>query len=597
MANGGDVIFNFKGDNKELNNSIKNATNALKSIGKTSIKAMGVATGAVSAAFVGMVTSSVKARGEIEQQIGGTEAVFGKYSKNIQEMAKKSYKSMGTSANDYMATINKMGSLMKGSGITNKKAMDLSSKAMQRAADVASVMGISIESAMESIAGAAKGNFTMMDNLGVAMNATTLEAYGLQKGLKKTYKEMSNAEKIQLAMEMFLEKSAFAAGNYRKENDTLAGSISTLKAAWSNFLSGAGDLGQVVEAVTGAVNIIIKTVSEAIPSIINNFILYLPQLMETGKTLINSLISGITQNIPFLTETTVTIIQTIVDWITQNLSQIMNSGIEITISLINGISEIIPDLIPKAAEAVTTFAEALVDNSDKIIDSSTKLMEALGDGLIKSIPKITEKAPTIIGKLVLAIVKNYPKVQGAGLSLIFKFISGIVTAVPKLTEKIATIIANAIKQFISSVPKFAMAGKNIVEGIWAGIGDKAQWLFEKIKGFKDAVLNKFKSFFGIHSPSTLFRDELGVFMAQGIGEGFTDEMSSVSKQMNKAMASVGFGDMFELSPTLNKTMSSNTNVNVQVINNMETDLLGNLVNNIKTYSNGAKNDYNYGMSY
>jgi phage-related protein len=597
MANGGDVIFNFKGDNKELNNSIKNATNALKSIGKTSIKAMGVATGAVSAAFVGMVTSSVKARGEIEQQIGGTEAVFGKYSKNIQEMAKKSYKSMGTSANDYMATINKMGSLMKGSGITNKKAMDLSSKAMQRAADVASVMGISIESAMESIAGAAKGNFTMMDNLGVAMNATTLEAYGLQKGLKKTYKEMSNAEKIQLAMEMFLEKSAFAAGNYRKENDTLAGSISTLKAAWSNFLSGAGDLGQVVEAVTGAVNIIIKTVSEAIPSIINNFILYLPQLMETGKILINSLISGITQNIPFLTETTVTIIQTIVDWITQNLSQIMNSGIEITISLINGISEIIPDLIPKAAEAVTTFAEALVDNSDKIIDSSTKLMEALGDGLIKSIPKITEKAPTIIGKLVLAIVKNYPKVQGAGLSLIFKFILGIVTAVPKLTEKIATIIANVIKQFISSVPKFAMAGKNIVEGIWAGIGDKAQWLFEKIKGFKDAVLNKFKSFFGIHSPSTLFRDELGVFMAQGIGEGFTDEMSSVSKQMNKAMATVGFGDMFELSPTLNRTMSSSSNVNVQVINNMETDLLGNLVNNIKTYSNGAKNDYNYGMSY
>ena len=67
--------------------------------------------------------------------------------------------------------------------------------------------------------------------------------------------------------------------------------------------------------------------------------------------------------------------------------------------------------------------------------------------------------------------------------------------------------------------------------------------------------------------------------------------------MNRAMATVGLGDMFELSPTLNRTMSSSSNVNVQVINNMETDLLGNLVNNIKTYSNGAKNDYNYGMSY
>ena len=65
-------------------------------------------------------------------------------------------------------------------------------------------------------------------------------------------------------------------------------------------------------------------------------------------------------------------------------------------------------------------------------------------------------------------------------------------------------------------------------------------------------------------------------------------MGKVSKQMNRAMATVGLGDMFELSPTLNRTMSSSNNVNVQVINNMETDLLGNLVNTVRTYSNGAK---------
>jgi hypothetical protein len=35
-------------------------------------------------------------------------------------------------------------------------------------------------------------------------------------------------------------------------------------------------------------------------------------------------------------------------------------------------------------------------------------------------------------------------------------------------------------------------------------------------------------------------------------------------------------------------------VNVQ--NNMELDPLGQLVNNIKTFSGGAKNDYNWGAS-
>lgn len=597
MANGGDVIFNFKGDDKNLNNIIKNATGALKSIGGIALKSMGVAATAVTGALVGITTASVKARGEIEQQIGGTEAVFGKYSKDIQEMAKKSYSSMGTSANDYMATINKMGSLMKGSGIDNKTAMDLSSAAMQRAADVASVMGISTESAMESIAGAAKGNFTMMDNLGVAMNATTLESYALSKGIKKSYKEMENSEKIQLAMQMFLDKSAFAAGNYKKENDTLAGSITTLKASWSNFLSGAGDLGQVVGAATGAVNTIVRTASEALPSIISNILTYLPQLMETGKTLLNSIISGIMQNIPQIIATTTQIIQTILTWIIDSLPQIVSAGVEIIVSLIKGLSSMLPKLIPQAIDAIMTIEEGLVDNADKIIEAGIDLIMALAEGLMNATPRLLEKAPIIIGKLVTAILRNLPKLLSTGIQLIGKMATGLVQAIPKVVSAIPKILKALLDGLKQGLTSFKDVGINMVKGIWNGIGDTAQWLFEKIKGFKDAVLNKFKSFFGIHSPSTLLRDQVGVFMAQGIGEGFTNEMSSVSKQMNKALAKVGFKDMFELSPTLNRTMSSSSNVNVQVINNMETDLLGNLVNNIKTYSNGAKNDYNYGMSY
>ena len=105
----------------------------------------------------------------------------------FKKQGEEAFSKMGVSANDYMATINKkMGALMQGSGIEQERAMDLSA-AMQRAADVASIMGIDINSAMDSIAGAAKGNFTMMDNLGVAMNATTIESYALSKGIKKSY--------------------------------------------------------------------------------------------------------------------------------------------------------------------------------------------------------------------------------------------------------------------------------------------------------------------------------------------------------------------------------------------------------------------------
>ena len=120
---------------------------------------------------------------ELQQNLGGTEAVFQEYASDLQNIAQSAYKNMGMSASEYMATANKMTSLFKGSGMDIKTSMDLTTTAMQRAADVASVMGIDTEWAMESIAGAAKGNFTMMDNLGVAMNATTLQAYKIKKGI------------------------------------------------------------------------------------------------------------------------------------------------------------------------------------------------------------------------------------------------------------------------------------------------------------------------------------------------------------------------------------------------------------------------------
>ena len=246
---GGSVEFEFKGNTKDVESKASGLKE--KIVKMTKLAGVGLAsTGSEALTILTKVTkSAVKAHGELEQQIGGTESVFKQYASTVQNDATKAFETMGISANDYMAYMNKMGSLMKGSGIDTKKAMDLSSQAMQRAADVASVMGISTDEAMNAIAGAAKGNFTMMDNLGVAMNATSLNAYALEKGLKKTYQQMSQGEKVELAMQMFMEKSADAAGNYAKENKTFAGSLSTVKSAMANLLSGAGTVDQAIHAI------------------------------------------------------------------------------------------------------------------------------------------------------------------------------------------------------------------------------------------------------------------------------------------------------------------------------------------------------------
>lgn len=194
--------------------------------------------GAVVAAAATAVKSAIPLGMELEQNLGGTEAVFGEYAESVQTLAETAYKNMGLSASDYMATANKMGSLFQGSGLKQVQAMELSTQAMQRAADVASVMGIDTSMAMESIAGAAKGNFTMMDNLGVAMNATTLSAYALEKGINFNWNTASNAEKAELAMQMFFERTEQYAGNFAREaSSTLAGSFGRMKTNIQDILA------------------------------------------------------------------------------------------------------------------------------------------------------------------------------------------------------------------------------------------------------------------------------------------------------------------------------------------------------------------------
>lgn len=95
-------------------------------------------------------------------------------------------------------------------------------------------------------------------------------------------------------------------------------------------------------------------------------------------------------------------------------------------------------------------------------------------------------------------------------------------------------IVSAIVNTIKSIPgEMLSIGKDIVKGLWNGISDMTGWVIDKIQGFGESVLGGIKDFFGIHSPSRVMRDEVGKYMAQGVGVGF--EKNIPVKQMTKSM--------------------------------------------------------------
>ncbi len=100
-------------------------------------------------------------------------------------------------------------------------------------------------------------------------------------------------------------------------------------------------------------------------------------------------------------------------------------------------------------------------------------------------------------------------------------------------------LVRKITSTIADLPhKMADSGRNLVEGLWNGITGAGDWLKSKISEFGSGIIDGFKESFGIHSPSTVMRDSVGKFLAQGIGVGFTDEISSVKNDVTQAFSAV-----------------------------------------------------------
>ena len=76
------------------------------------------------------------------------------------------------------------------------------------------------------------------------------------------------------------------------------------------------------------------------------------------------------------------------------------------------------------------------------------------------------------------------------------------------------------------------------------------------------------------------------------GEGYINGIESMKDALMNATM-----DTFVMSPQMLGTASTNFSPNVIVNNQItnNTDPLGQTVSQIKTFSNGAKQDYNYGM--
>ena len=336
-----------------------------------------------------------------------------------------------------------------------------------------------------------------------------------------------------------------AADKYKEVNaDVIAANE-----AQANLNQALNDLGAIAEPIMTT----LKTMAAGLLTTITPFV----QLIGEGLTgalngtsgaadtlalglngLITTALQKIVEIAPFIIETIVAIIPTLLTEILGKLPDILQTLLTVITQVAQSLADMLPTLIPIIIDTIILLAETLLDNIDMIIDAGISLLMGLADGLIAALPRLIEKIPVIIDKLITAITNNLPKLIEMGIQLIVKLALGLIQAIPQLVSKIPQIISAIVKGLGEGLSAIGEVGLNLVKGLWNGIKDAASWILEKIKGFGQSILDGIKGFFGINSPSKVMSDMVGKNLALGIGEGFTDEMSDVNKDIAKSLASV-----------------------------------------------------------
>ena len=252
-------------------------------------------------------------------------------------------------------------------------------------------------------------------------------------------------------------------------------------------------------------------------------------LVQTkGPEVITNFANGITAALPGLVAQGATLIMGILNAITVNLPALVSAGVSIISTLAGSLGAQLPQLIPCAVRMIMTLVSSLAGNLPKLIQSGLKLMKGLASGIANSIPIVAAKAPVIIGKLASTIITNLPKILTAGVQIVSKLAVGLVRGIPALIGKIPSMVSQ-IRNALTSV-NWGSVGMNIVKGIASGLANAGGVIVKAAKSAAKSALDAAKSALGIHSPSRVFRDQVGKMMALGMGIGF--EKNIPIKSMN-----------------------------------------------------------------
>ena len=618
-----EILVKFKGDTKDLetaNSKAEKSTLGLKDALMPGLKtAAGIAAGAIAgatAAVVGLSKSAWNGAKEMaaygdeidknSQKVGFSKEAYQQwdYVMNIAGTSMNDctvgMKTLAKQANDAANGGKKSSEAFKQLGISTKDLANMSREDIF--AKVVSGLNKMPDSA-ERAALASQLLGKSGQNLTPLFNMTDEEIKGLIQDTE-TYGMVMSDDAVSASAQFqdsMTKLQATGKGLKTKFFGVLLPGFSEIIDGFSDMVGGieGGD-----EKVNNGISKIVDKFTEMLPKITETLTKMLPTLIEAAGKIIVAIIQGLATALPQIIPAVMGIIRTITTTLIEMLPQLLEMGMQLLMEIALGIAQALPELIPTIIQIILQMIETLVENIDLLIDCALQLIIGLAEGIINALPILIEKTPEIIWKLTLGLIKAAPKLLKAAVELIATLVKGLVENVFKIVDWALGLpkkIVEAIKQGISKIKD---VGKECMEGLVNGLKEKWNNLKDSVSNLGKGIVDKMKNVFGIHSPSRVMKQQIGVNLGLGVIEGLQEterqlqkEVGSLSTDMITGLSLSSNDINTSLSPQLLGTANTHFSpvVNVVVNNDIKQDPLGQMVSNIKTFSGGAKNDYNYGM--
>lgn len=569
----------------KLKSGADTAWNAISSMSGKAVGALkGVATvglagvGTAVAALAGVGKSSLDAYASWQQAVGGVDTLFKDASATVQKHAADAYRTAGISANQYMEQVTSFSaSLISSLGGDTAKAAELGDIAMVDMSDNANKMGTDIESIQQTYQSLARGNYAMLDNLKLGYGGTKSEMERLIQDANKV--KQANGEMGDLSIDKFsdvvqaIHIMQQQMGIYGTTSDeaakTIEGSVNMMKAAWQNWLAELGkdnaDINGLTKQLVDSVGTVIQNVGPRIAQIITGITAALPQLFSSLGSTLPALVmqilppvlgalgqlgtmlltsattwittslpqllaqfqSWVTSSLPSFLQTGLTMVTNLLQGIVQALPQIASTAVTVLTTLLDGLSAQLPQLIPIGINAVLNLVQGILDNLPQILNSGFKLILGLGQGLINALPDLVGKVPILIGQFIGGLIKSLPQILQAGVQMLVALANGFIASVPRLIGAIPGMIGQIMSGFTSV--NWGSVGLNIITGIATGIAGAEGRLVTAAVNAATNALNWVKRKLGIHSPSRVFRDQVGEMIGEGMAVGIDESASKVRK--------------------------------------------------------------------